>query len=95
MFFNTLFNNIDDLICHYLGLDHEDTKVHRLHRVAQTLMVSQTGGFKRHAIKTSWADFSTLEAANLEQFGRQAGQALAQQLVISFKEPTIRINLHG
>jgi hypothetical protein len=84
----------DTLICHYLGLDTEVTKINRLHNAGKGLQVAQTSGFKRHNMKSSWSEFTHLEAANLEQFGHEIGAAVANHLVISFNEPKIRKGDH-
>jgi hypothetical protein len=95
MFIKKFLTQIDGLICHYLGLDRDITKINRLHYAGKQLMVTQTSGFKRHVMKSSWHDFANLEAANLEQFGQQTGKAIANHLVISFKVPIVRINHHA
>lgn len=97
--FKILLAKMDALICLYLGLVPEESKPKDVRLVGHKLVVTHTSSFKRHEMKSHWDEFNhqgmgTVSPENLEKLGVAAGKAVANQFVISFKDPKVRINSH-
>jgi len=90
-----LISKLDQIICFYLGLENEELRPHKVQRQGQHLWVKHASPFKRHTMSSAWEDLPVLKAENLENLGQQAGQSMAKELIVTFKEPTIRMNTHA
>lgn len=91
----TLLDKIDSYICSYLGLEQDNPKASGVKLVKNKLMVQHTSPFKRHAMISDWNNFCDFNARPSEMLGRVAGRAIANQLVVSFKQPKIKMNDHA
>jgi hypothetical protein len=93
--FKTLFSKIEKIICFYLGLENEEPRPHKIRRAGKQLWVKHTSPFKRHAMNSPWEELSVEEAQTMETMGEQMGKALGKELIVTFKEPKIRMNRHA
>lgn len=93
--FKKLFSKIDQIICSYLGLDTEIIKTAEVELEGKTLRVKYTNSYKRHAVSAAWEELPEQSSQELANLGEQAAQAMAKDLIITFKQPDIRIETHA
>lgn len=94
MLLKKMITKIDHYICKYLGLDRDESKPKNLRWTNHRLVVTHTSSFKRHTMKSSWEEYHSLPNATPNALGFTLGKSIAQQLVISFHEPIIKMNTH-
>jgi hypothetical protein len=93
--FKLLFSKIERVICAYLGLENEEIRPYKVRRLGKQLLVKHTSPFKRHGMSSAWEDLPVQEGQTMEKLGLHAGHALGKELIVTFKEPTIRMNTNA
>ncbi|GAB4392409.1 MAG: hypothetical protein Tsb005_06280 [Gammaproteobacteria bacterium] len=97
---NIILKKIDNAICHYLGITHEHIKPVEVSIVNGVIIISNTYPYQRHLVTESWENFSNygIHKTNEQEkikLGLATGKIIANELIISFEDITIKKLTHA